>query len=400
MANVTYIHQHFKLPTESGGSRPYEFSRRLASDGHNVTVICGGSRSRRTTVDGVRIIYIRAPYSGRMNFGGRVLSFVRFMLAASLVSISTRADIVFASSTPLTVAVPGILGSLANRARFVFEVRDLWPAVPIQMGQLSNPVLIRAARLLERWAYRKAAKVVALSDGMARGVRDVESDSDIVVIPNASDVETFDSGDLPSRLDAKRLLNVDDGPLLAYAGSLGISYDPEWIADYSSALIRFGVQVRIAGQGAGMETIASRLIQSGIDPETILLGAVPKSKVALLLRASDATISSLAEYHCLEDNSLNKVFDSFAASRAIVANHAGWLSDIISTESVGLIVPREAEVAAANTLRWLETRDVAGEESRAGRLGRVEYSREALYRLFYSAVTGESVRPSGYSGDY
>ena len=50
---ITYIPQHFVLPGEPGGSRPYEFARRMAADGHHVTMICGGQEPMDRVVDGI-----------------------------------------------------------------------------------------------------------------------------------------------------------------------------------------------------------------------------------------------------------------------------------------------------------------------------------------------------------
>ena len=90
------------------------------------------------------------------------------------------------------MALPAIAASRRHRAPFVFEVRDLWPEAPIQMGALTNPLGVRAARALERFVYRRAAHVVALSPGMREGVIAAGKPAEQVsLIPNASDLELF-----------------------------------------------------------------------------------------------------------------------------------------------------------------------------------------------------------------
>ena len=75
----------------------------------------------------------------------------------------------------------------------VFEVRDLWPELPIAMGTLKSWPLIRAAQWLERFAYRNAAQIVALSPGMKAGVvRSGYEAGRVHVIPNSADLDLFD----------------------------------------------------------------------------------------------------------------------------------------------------------------------------------------------------------------
>ena len=112
---------------------------------------------------------------------------------------------VFATSPPLTIGLAGIAAARRWRVPLVFEVRDLWPEAPIQMGALRSPVAQRAARGLERATYRAAAHVVALSPGMRDGVIAAGvAPERVTLIPNASDLELFspdvDPGDLRARL--------------------------------------------------------------------------------------------------------------------------------------------------------------------------------------------------------
>jgi len=98
----------------------------------------------------------------------RLLSFFSFIFWAAWVGIRHvgKQDVVYATSTPLTVGIPGWLIALCKRAPFVFEIRDLWPEAPIQLGALRSPLLIALARWLERFLYRVAKHVVTLSPGM------------------------------------------------------------------------------------------------------------------------------------------------------------------------------------------------------------------------------------------
>ena len=106
---------------------------------------------------------------------------------------SLNADVVFATSTPLTIAIPGVYAARLQKVPMVFEVRDLWAELHIALGALRNPIAPKAARLLERFAYQSSTEIVALSLGMADGaVATGFPPSHVSEIPNNSDLDLFD----------------------------------------------------------------------------------------------------------------------------------------------------------------------------------------------------------------
>src|SRR6185436_350076 len=193
---VVYIHQYYCNPQMAGGIRSYEQARRLVARGHTVDVITTditpGDRRlgwKVTHEDGVTVHWFKIPYNNHMSYARRLRAFAEFMLLATVRATRLRADLVFATSTPLTVAVPGVLAARLRRVPFVFEVRDLWPEVPIEMGLLRNPLARKLAGGLADFAYRNAAEVVALSPGMAAGVTKRRPQTRTTMIPNAADMD-------------------------------------------------------------------------------------------------------------------------------------------------------------------------------------------------------------------
>ncbi|PMC74771.1 glycosyltransferase family 4 protein [Brachybacterium sp. UMB0905] len=398
---ITYIHQHFVLPDEPGGSRPWEFSRRLARNGHRVTMICGGPEGLRTTREGVEIIRLPIPYSNSMGFVSRILSFARFMVSATWVAAKTPADLVFASSTPLTVAVPGMIAALVRRRPFVFEVRDLWPGVPVELGLLTNRAMIAVARALEKLTYRQSRSVIALSPSMADGVREVHPDANVHLVPNSADVELFRVS-----ADERRKLRAgfdwgDDELVLAYCGSFGRSYDLEWTVRVAAELKDDPVRVVLVGEGATTDDLTALCKTLGLDPAAILWGSRPKSEVAKIVSAADVVVSTLIDHPALEGNSLNKVFDAMAAGRPVLFNHRGWLGGTMADKGAGWLASREP-ASAASLIRTLVSERETVEESAAqsAALGDAQFSRDHLFSVFEevllrAASSHPSRRPHG-----
>ena len=168
---ILYLHQYFKTPGMAGGTRSFEMARRLVARGHEVHVVTArdapGSRVWTYTQEsGIDVHWCSVPYSNHMSYSRRIRAFAKFSRLAARRAASIEADVLFATSTPLSIVLPASYAARRQRIPMVFEVRDLWPELPIAVGALKNPLAIAAARWLERFAYRKATHVVALSPGM------------------------------------------------------------------------------------------------------------------------------------------------------------------------------------------------------------------------------------------
>ena len=147
---ILYLHQFFITRAGVGGTRSYEFARRFVARGHRVRMVTAGDG--HSTVDGIDVVGVPGAYSDYMSATAssdreRMLAFGRFAAAGTAAALrGPRPDVVYATSPPLTIAVPALAAAARWRAPLVFEVRDLWPEAPIQMGALANPRLQRQAR--------------------------------------------------------------------------------------------------------------------------------------------------------------------------------------------------------------------------------------------------------------
>src|SRR5690606_11415137 len=147
--------------------------------------------------------------------------FAAYAVLASWYALRHPADVVVASSGPITVGLPGLVARYLGRRPFVFEVRDLWPEGAIQLGFLRNRWAIGLARWFERACYRASAEVVALSPGQAEAVRRVVLGTRVTTVPNASDLALID-----------RIRPLQDPPgwaegrhLILYTGTIGQAND-------------------------------------------------------------------------------------------------------------------------------------------------------------------------------
>lgn len=146
---ILYFHQHFTTPTQAGGTRSYELAQRLIAKGHSVCMVCGETAKlslpetnvkgiHQGMIDGIRVIQIALPYSNKDGIDKRAWTFLKFAWRGISIALKEDYDLLFATSTPLTAGIPGIVMKLFRKKKFVFEVRDLWPELPKALG-MRNP---------------------------------------------------------------------------------------------------------------------------------------------------------------------------------------------------------------------------------------------------------------------
>ena len=125
---IIYLHQYFNTPNMSGGTRSYEMAKRLVLKGHDVHMITSlreptQNRSWFTSnIDGIKVHWLPVKYTNKMSFQRRIKSFFQFAIKSSLKAASIKADIIFATSTPLTIALPAVYASKKQNIPLVFEV--------------------------------------------------------------------------------------------------------------------------------------------------------------------------------------------------------------------------------------------------------------------------------------
>ena len=343
--HILYIHQHFATPKGSTGTRSYEFARRWIKWGHKVTVLTGNydigglqvgrGAIQRQSIDGINVIVVAAKYSNKQSFIRRVISFFSFLLFATYVGLSEQdVDVVYATSTPLTVGIPAMITKWLRRKPFVFEVRDQWPEIPIEMGIIRNKVLISVLLWLERLIYENSEAIVALSPGMADGIRTVlKKEKPIVVIPNSSDTEMF-RPDIDGSA-TRQEKGWDSKLVLLHFGAMGRANGLEFVIEAADRL-RSNTEVHfvLVGEGSEKASLIKKVEQCGLKNVDIL-DSVPKVELVKLVAACDISMVIFANFSILEHNSANKFFDSLSAGKPVLLNYSGWQRKILEDNAAG-----------------------------------------------------------------
>ena len=349
--------------------------------GHRVTIVSRDTRSleagrhgrppgrlvAREQVDGIDVLFLNIPYANRYSKPVRLASFTAFTVAAGVAgALERKPNVVFASSTPLTIGIAGLATARLKRVPFVFEIRDLWPAVPVQLGALKSPPAVRSAEWLERRLYAGAERIVVLSEGAKQDLerRGVPAEK-LSLIPNAADLDVFRPDVVDEGFRARHSL---EGKFVAlYAGAIGRANGLDQLVDAANALRRRGddrVAIVVLGDGGERPRLEERAHELGLD-NLRFLPPVAKEELAGIVGAADVTLTIFAPYPVLETNSPNKFFDSLAAGRPAIVNLDGWVRRLVEENDAGAWVP----AGDSEALGWALSA-LAGDRERVERMGR------------------------------
>ena len=341
---ILYIHQYFNNPLMIGSTRSYEIAKRLVHRGHEVTIVTSkrdfkSRRIEKEFFEGINIIWLPIKYSNRLGYIERIWSFIRFALISSFESLFIDAEIVIATSTPLSIFFPAFCFSIFKKVPLIFEIRDLWPDVPIALGFIKNKFLIKMLKTLESFIYKFSNVLIVLSPQVKERIKEFNIQSKkIATIPNFSNIDFFKTKNKcqlnPIFEDFKR----NDFPVILYTGTFGLVNDISYLIDLGKylLLIKSNIKIVLLGNGSEREKLIERSIANNTYKHNIFfINEIPKEKIPFLCSYASMMVSTVKDIPELNANSANKFFDSLAAGKPIFINHSGWMKELIEKYGCG-----------------------------------------------------------------
>lgn len=358
---ILYIHQHFLIPSQSGGTRSYEMARALVARGHEVTMVCGemakldlpATKKKgvfRGMVDGIDVIQLALPYSNADGLFKRAWTFLRYAWTTVGFALREQYDLIFTTSTPLTAGLPGIAAKWFRRKKFVFEVRDLWPELPKALG-LKNPLALWGMSALEWLSYHAADACIGLSPGICEGIRRrSQKGKSVAMIPNGCDLDLF----RPGRRADFRLEGVSPNQTVAlFTGTHGKANGLDAVLDAAAELKRMGrtdIVLAFIGNGNQKDRLTERAAREHLD-NCRFYSPVPKTELKNIVSAADVGMMILANVPAFYyGTSPNKFFDYIASGLPVLCNYPGWMADMIHECHCGIVVEPDNPKAFADGL--------------------------------------------------
>ncbi len=368
---ILYFTQYFPPEVGATQTRAFEMSRYLARQGHRVTVVTEvpnhpsgiipphyrGRLFERRREQGVDVLRLWVWTSPHKSFGSRMRFYLSYMAMAGLAGslIKGRYDLVYATSPPLFVGAAGLAAHFARRIPLVFEVRDLWPESAVALGELHNKWAIVAAEKLESLLYRRARRVVAVTQGIERRLveRGVPPHK-TALVPNGANTDLFRYTEA-GRAKVRAELGLEGKFVVLYAGIHGIAQGLETVLQ-AADLLRGDPDLQFVFVGEGPRKGALLSMKSKLGLSNVrFVPEVPAEAMPAYLSAADCAVVPLRDEPLFRGALPSKMFEAWACRRPVLLAVAGEAADLLRDARGGLSMRPEDPEALAAAIRYLRT---------------------------------------------
>ena len=377
--HILFLTHYFEPDITSNAVIATGLAKQLVELGHQVTVVTSVPHYdqqrippafrrvivRRTVEMDARLkvwrTWVLIPRNKRSTVQRFISYFSYNFMSLVLLPVVGRYDIVLTMSPPLTNGIVAYLACILRRVPFVYNVQDLFPDLPIELGLVKNQSLIKFLYRLEAFVYRKAASLTVLSNEMQDKIlsKDVPA-SKVAVIPNFVDVDFI----IPSPKDNpwSREHGLSDKFVMMYTGNIGSVQSVDVLVE-TADLLRDNAQIHFAivGDGVAKEQIIARAQELSLS-NISFLPLQPRENLPNLFASADMLLVSLRKG--VAGHSVpSKTYTIMASGRPILAsveaNNA--VRSIVEQADCGFHVPPEDPTALAAVIRQVASDSELGQ---------------------------------------
>lgn len=333
---IVIIHQYFKTPQEGGAIRSYYLANGLLSHGHEVEVITAhNEESTSTFIEKVKVHYLPVYYDNKLGAISRIVAFIKFVILATRKAFQLgKADVNYVISTPLSIGLIALFLKVFRKTPYIFEIGDLWPEAPIQLGYIKNTLLKRILYWFEKLVYRNAKNIVAMSPDIEQYVLITQPTEKVIMIPNMSDCEYYRPTEKPIMILEK--YGVKDNFVISYVGTAGRANHLAYLVEAAKACSYTLPQVQFLIASVGRELqMVKKMVEKFCLTNIHFVEYLDRNGVKELLSVTDAVYVSFASIPILSSGSPNKFFDGLAAGKLIIINFGGWIKTVLEENQCG-----------------------------------------------------------------
>lgn len=297
----------------------------------------------------------------------RLRSYASFSLQALWHSVRhTTPDLVYGISTPLSTAWTAALVARWNDVPWIFELHDLWPAFPIQMGAIPFRWLEHILYRVERVLYQSAEHVITMSPDMSAHVENTGLPSDrISTLLPGSELSYLKSPSAPSPTQLRHQFELPHTSTVLYAGTFGRANAIPSLIETAHRCIDANFSFLFVGRGF-YEPQLRRLANT--HPSVHLIPPQPQHHMGAWYELADVSLVPFLDLPVLASNSPAKFFDSLTMGTPVIVTNPGWTRTFVETHQCGWYVPPSSPDTLAQKLRSLM--DAPNRLRQAGRRAR------------------------------
>lgn len=382
--NILFLTQYFPPEVGAPQNRIFEFAKRLKNNGHNITVLTAmpnypkgeiyeGYKDKRymeEDMEGIRVIRTWIYATKSQSFVKRLLNYFSFTASSvfqGLRHLDKSIDVVIVESPPLFLGWSGYRISKRLKAKYVFNVSDLWPESAVKLGVLHNKLFIKLSVWLEEFSYKKADIVTGQTRGIVDNISSRGFKDKTYLITNGVDLALF--GKDKASNEFVKEYGLEGKFIAGYAGIHGLAQGLETVMK-AADILRDHRDIMFAFIGDGPEKPKLIKMKEDLNLENVVfLPVQPKKAMPGVVANFGCALVPLKKLDLFKGALPSKMFETLASSVPIVLSVEGEAKELIENANAGICVEpeNEKEIAAA-VLRLYEDRalrDRLGDNGRA-----------------------------------
>lgn len=353
---ILFLTDNFYPEVNAPANRTYEHCREWVKCGAEVVVITSvpnfpkgkvfeGYKNKlhqTEIIDGIKVVRVWTYISANKGIVKRTLDYLSFAIMAFFTSLFYKADIIIATSPQFFTAVAGAFSSLIKRTPWILEVRDIWPESIVAVGAIKNKNIISLLEKVEKWLYRRACKIVVVTDAFKLDIIGKGIDKNkIKVVKNGVYLDMFYP--MPKNNKIVNELSLQDKFIIAYFGTHGMAHKLDFVINSALEVWDENIHFLLIGDGAEREKLLKLKNDKAIKNIT-MLSSVPKGEMQNYISIIDVALVNLKKSDTFKNVIPSKIFENVAMDKPILLGVEGESKDIIESYNAGLCFEPENKV--------------------------------------------------------
>lgn len=353
---IIFLSQQFPPEVGAPQIRLYEVSRELIARGHDVEVLTAfphhpmgvipeeyqGKFYQYEIYDGIPVHRSWIYPSPKGSFWRRLTSYFSFTFSAFYSVLKAKpADVIVCTSPPLFVGITGYIASKLKRAKFVFNVADIWPESAVKLGILTNKSFIKLATVLEHFLYKKAWKIATATEGIADYmVEHGKKRERVFLLPNGVNTDTF--APMPKDQELLKEWNLEGKKVFAYTGTMGYAQGLDSILKVANNLKDSHPHIHFLFVGDGQEKEMLLQMKSDLKLDNVSFQkSVPVSMMPKIFSVSDFSLVPLKNLDLFKGARPSKIFPALSTGTPVLYCGEGEAAQLIESNRCGAVARPE-----------------------------------------------------------
>lgn len=349
---ITFLSENFPPETGAPQIRLYEVSRELIKRGYEVEVLTAfphhpdgiipdeykGKFYQFEHLDGIPVHRSWIYPSPKGSFWLRLISYFSFTFSAFYsVFKSHKTDVIICTSPPLFLGITGYFASKIKRAKFVFNVADIWPESAVELGILKNKTFIKMAEILENWLYKKSWKIATATEGILEYmVKKGKKRERVFLLPNGVNTETFTPREANQQWIKK--LGFEGKRVFTFAGRIGYAQGLDSVLKAAKIVQGQNSNVRFLIIGDGPEKESLMRLKDELKLTNLVFHeSVPVTEMPNIFSITDFSVVSLRNIELFKGARPSKIFPALASGVPVLYCGAGESAELIESNHCGII---------------------------------------------------------------